>query len=282
MSESSASPLEVGQAYDQVAADYDRLLDEDLWMRRVLWDRYAGLFKPGHHVLEVGCGTGLDTLFAAGRGVHVTGIDASPEMICALRRKAAGRGLSRFIDARVEDARALSAWDAASFDGVFSAFSALNTVDLGPFAAEAARLLKLQGQLVAHMLAPSGIPKRLRLLSGPSGPDRQAGQAPFQFDKTIGGLSVRHNVWPAPELYQTFFQAHFLLRRIYGMGFLWPRKAGLRIPPGVAYRLGKLETRLGRWTPLLNRGRFLVLELEKRDQPDVNELGAVESGPAEV
>ena len=182
----------LGQAYDQVAVEYDRLVEEDLWMRRVLWDRYADLFKRGCRVLEVGCGTGFDTLFVAGRGVHVTGIDASPNMIRLLRRKLTGRGLGQFVDARMEEADALSTWDTARFDGVFSAFSSLNSVDLGPFAAATARLLQPQGQVVLHMLATSGIPKRLQLLSDPSGPGWKAGQAPFQFDKTHRRRSASH------------------------------------------------------------------------------------------
>jgi len=257
MRESAEDPIDVGRAYDEIALEYDRLVADDVWMRSVLWDRYANLFEAGSKILEVGCGTGLDTLYLAARGVHVTGIDISPEMIGALRRKAAGAGLTNLVDVRVEDAGALPEWMAESFDGAFSAFSVLNTVDLASFAAGVYRLLRPGRPLLVHMLASRGIWKRLRTPGRPR-------QQPKKLAKTIGTLNVRHDVRPAAEVYRTYFRRYFRLRRAYGMGFLWPQGMGRRISPHIAYALGRLEPRLGQRRPMMNWGRFFVLELERR------------------
>src|SRR4051812_15604630 len=56
-------------------------------------------------VLDVGCGTGENTLFFAGRGHKVTGIDFLDEPISRARSKAASRGLS--VNFLVTDALAL-------------------------------------------------------------------------------------------------------------------------------------------------------------------------------
>ncbi len=50
-----------------------------------------GGFRGG--VLDVGCGTGENALFLAGRGHPLTGIDGSPVAIGRARARAAGRGL---------------------------------------------------------------------------------------------------------------------------------------------------------------------------------------------
>ena len=44
-------------------------------------------------VLDVGCGTGENALYLAGRGMPVVGVDASPQAIERARVKAAARGL---------------------------------------------------------------------------------------------------------------------------------------------------------------------------------------------
>ena len=56
-------------------------------MRTILWERYSRLFQPGHVVLDVGCGTGIDALFLDRAGVRVVGIDASSSMIAQARAR---------------------------------------------------------------------------------------------------------------------------------------------------------------------------------------------------
>ncbi len=77
--------------------------------------------RPGERVLDVGCGTGAQTLPAAERAGSgsVAGIDASPEMIEVARKKAAKQGLE--IDFRVAPIESLPFGD-AEFDVVLSGF----------------------------------------------------------------------------------------------------------------------------------------------------------------
>lgn len=86
-----------------------------------LYDLYFGaLFQPGRkavidrmrcragqRVLEVGVGTGLSLpLYPA--GVHVTGIDVSPEMLERARSRLAREGIGDNVDLHVMDAERMS------------------------------------------------------------------------------------------------------------------------------------------------------------------------------
>jgi len=258
------SGREVGEAYDAIAADYDRLVAEDRWMRELLWAHYRRLWRAGDRVLDVACGTGLDTLFLAGRGVRMTGIDVSRGMIARLREKAERQGLAERIDARALDAAELSSLPAAGFDGLLSAFAGLNTVDLAGFAAAAARLLRPGGRAVLHLLAPAGVWSRLGRLARLDW--RLAGELGRRRERAaeISGQQIRHALLPAGETYSAFFASRFRLRRAYALGFLWPQPAGRRLPAGLARQLGRLEPRLGAHRPFLGWGRFFVLDLERR------------------
>jgi ubiquinone/menaquinone biosynthesis C-methylase UbiE len=112
-------------------------------MRNVLWKRYARLFRPGHVVLDVGCGTGIDARFLVQKGVRVLGIDASPSMIAEARAKLDFARFTELVEFRVLDIGEIGSLPAAGFDGIISAFASLSAVpDLEAFSAEAACLLR--------------------------------------------------------------------------------------------------------------------------------------------
>ena len=66
--------------------------------------------RRGERMLDLGCGDGVLTQELAAGGCEVVGVDSSPEMVCAARK--------RGIDARVMDGESLSF--ASEFDGVLS------------------------------------------------------------------------------------------------------------------------------------------------------------------
>ena len=76
--------------------------------QRVKWQRLAETLdlKPGHRVLEIGCGWGGFAMFAAREyGCHVTGITLSTEQHAYATREAARAGLSDKIEIRLQDYR---------------------------------------------------------------------------------------------------------------------------------------------------------------------------------
>jgi len=110
--ERAALKATITAAWDQGAADYDRLprhgvLHDD---ERTAWRRLVAaiLGDPAHSdvptraVLDVGTGTGTLALTAAELGHDVIGIDLSERMILAARRRSIETGLA--VDWRIGDA----------------------------------------------------------------------------------------------------------------------------------------------------------------------------------
>ena len=107
-----------------------------------------GALRPGEHVLDIGCGAGMDTLVAAqmvGAGGTVTGIDMTPAMVAKARRSVAATGLANvtIVEGSAEDLP----FESASFDVVISN----GVIDLIPdkdaVFSEIARVLRPGGRI---------------------------------------------------------------------------------------------------------------------------------------
>src|SRR5258708_10830307 len=119
------------EAFDHIGARYDvEFTNTELsrWFRRRVWERLVVLFKPGDHVIELGCGTGEDAIWLAKRGVHVIAGDGSQAMIDETARKARVEGVDSLIETRLLDFADASNWtlESQAFDGAYSNYGALN------------------------------------------------------------------------------------------------------------------------------------------------------------
>lgn len=269
----SESP--VARAYDAAAGTYDRQVAVDAWVRQLLWRHYARAFEPGQHVLDVACGTGIDSLYLAERGLRVTAVDVSPQMIVRLRAKAAAQNLEGRITAHVFDLSRLGQHDPLPFapapgapppfDGILSAFAGLNALpDLQPFATTAARLLKPRGRMILHMLNRFSLWEWLGLVARARW--RAAWRLGRQTRRTfvIGHEPVPHLLYYPLDAYRTTFAPAFDLLEAYSIGALRPPSGARRVPAPLARLLERLERRWSTSRPFLNWGRFFVLDLARR------------------
>jgi ubiquinone/menaquinone biosynthesis C-methylase UbiE len=105
--------------------------------------------RPGERVLEIGPGTGLQTLHVA-RVLGGTGrldvVDVQDAMLDCVMRRASARGITSIVPARA-DARALPFPD-ASFDAAYLVTVLGEIPDPGAAVRELRRVLKLSGRLV--------------------------------------------------------------------------------------------------------------------------------------
>lgn len=79
------------QTYDD---DFTHSLLGQLLRTRV-WEIFGQYFTGGQHILELTCGTGEDAVWLARRGVHVTATDGSVEMVKKAKAKAEAEGMLR-------------------------------------------------------------------------------------------------------------------------------------------------------------------------------------------
>ncbi len=153
MSQSTAILAAPAAAFDALAERYDDVFTNTLVgraQRASVWSEIDRRFKPGQTILEINCGTGVDALHLAERGVRVIACDASPAMIAAARSRQAETDRSARADFQVLPTEDLKRFEgAALFDGAFSNFAGLNCVeDLASARTELARLLKPGAKMI--------------------------------------------------------------------------------------------------------------------------------------
>jgi SAM-dependent methyltransferase len=144
-------------AFDSVAADYDgprgnNSLIQD--MRREMWRWLDATFPTDGHLLDLGCGTGLDAVRMAERGHRVLATDWSPRMVERTQQRAARARVSDRVRTVALGAQELGRIEGSStFDGAYSNLGPLNCLpDLTAVSRECARLLKPGGRLVLTVI----------------------------------------------------------------------------------------------------------------------------------
>ncbi|MCI4373301.1 MAG: class I SAM-dependent methyltransferase [Thermoplasmata archaeon] len=143
--------------FDSIAADYDHHILGNR-INRLLRDRSLSfmrrMFSSNGRLLEVGCGSGTETLELLADGHEILAVDISRRMLDTVVSKARTRGLEgrlRVAKLRAGELSQLLAQEGpASFDGIYSTYGALNCEpDLSPVPLAVAALLRPRGRFVA-------------------------------------------------------------------------------------------------------------------------------------
>jgi deazaflavin-dependent oxidoreductase (nitroreductase family) len=125
---------ELEAAFDGVAEHYDDHImgnPMNLWLRNRSVHHLLKVFGRGDRVLEVGCGTGTETLSLAKAGIRVVAVDISSKMLEVLDRKAKDAGLTDMVTTvhtRPDRMKArLQEMALGELDGAYSTYGAVNT-----------------------------------------------------------------------------------------------------------------------------------------------------------
>jgi SAM-dependent methyltransferase len=262
-------------AFDRLAAEYDALAAGEIFhlLRRRTHAAFTRRFATGTRVLEIGCGTGLDTQFLASRGVRVVACDPSEEMVSRSLARLAHEGLedkatvvpcglqemSVFLDGLAEP---------AGFDGIVSNFGALNCVEhLAPLAALARRYLRAGGVVMLGVMGRTCAVESLYLTatgrSGPGGRRRGAGAVSVP----VAGIDVPTFYHRISDL-RAALAPDLRLETIEGIGvavpppYLEPRWRTL--PKSVRVLVAHVDALLAPWPPFNRLGDHVLLHFVKR------------------
>lgn len=216
--------------FDGIAERYDSIFTESpigRAQRSSVWEELASAFRPGSHVLEIGCGTGVDACFLAERGVSVTACDRSREMVRMTEmriRNCSSRFQNAFVSPRVMAAEQIETLAREHrFDGCFSNFGVLNCVpDLRKLAEDLATVLKPRARVVLCLMGPCCAWEMVWFLM-----HRQLRRAFRRLTSLpiearvdeCGVISVRY---PTVQEMKRIFEPHFILKGVKGVGLLVP------------------------------------------------------------
>jgi SAM-dependent methyltransferase len=256
---------EPAHAFAQAAASYDADFGVNpvgLLFRHVFQQRLRAAFPAGGRLLDVGCGTGDDALFLASLGFEVTGLDPAAGMVALARAKAAARGLqdrAAFVAAPAEDVSG-GLFEAASFDGVYSDFGALNCLDLAALGRGLARVTRPGSAVILSLLGPRPLPATLRrALLG-------LGQARGASAPRIAGQPVSVRYPDRREVARSLGPA-FAWERSFALGVLVPGPEHADVMarnPQLFGVLAAAESLVRSWPLLRGLGDHLVLEGRRR------------------
>ncbi len=106
------------------------------WMRVITRNSVLSLIKKKASILELNCGTGIDSIYFAQQGFHITATDIAPGMLDKLSEKIKWESpnkenihLRECIDIQQCSFNNLQQFQGRSFDHIFSNFGGLNCTD---------------------------------------------------------------------------------------------------------------------------------------------------------
>jgi SAM-dependent methyltransferase len=261
--------LDTQRAFDSVAADYDGPRGNNALiqrMRQTLWDTVVGELGRGSHLLDIGCGTGIDASEFARRGYEVMATDWSPSMVARTSARAGDPSLGGRLTARHLGVQELGRLDGAfdgSFDGIYSNFGPLNCApDLHDVAAQCARLLRPGGVMVFSVMGRicpwEAAHYALR------GRFRRAAVRGARGATAVG--MNRHTIWTKYYLPREFYRPfadHFRLAGYSALSLFMPPPYMVERyerRPAWYERLGRIDDRFGKLPLLRDMGdHFLIV-----------------------
>ena len=242
-------------------------------MRRVIRAELAARLNPGRAVLDVGCGSGADTLWLLQQGFTVVAVDPSAAMLDVTRQAAEDRGLAgRLTTVQAGAAQLLRAWpkQAPALGGAVSSLGPLNAEADLPAAAEAlARLLPAGAPAVISPMAAL-CPWEIAAFMAKGQPRRalaRLGAGPVAAPVSENAAGVTIDTWYRwSGAFEAVFAPHFHLAFKRGLGLFLPPPylRFTRTSPRLLSALDTADAALAHRWPFSHLGDHTLYVFERR------------------
>jgi ubiquinone/menaquinone biosynthesis C-methylase UbiE len=219
--------IPVSAPFDAIAATYDETFSNSSIgrvQRDLVWLEADRAFRSGQRVLEINCGTGIDALHFASRGIRVHACDSAAAMIDVARQRLDASKFPEAVDLRCLGIEQLRMLDAdRPYDGIFSNFAGLNCLhDLNSVVRDMARLVTPGGKVVLCLFGRICVWEILfYALRG----DFPKGFRRFRRDGAVAVLAPGSQVvvhYPSLRQLRRMFSRYFRLERWRGVGISVP------------------------------------------------------------
>jgi ubiquinone/menaquinone biosynthesis C-methylase UbiE len=256
---------QVQDAFSRQSPAFDTLDGEPMiqWVRWRVRDTVMRWFKPSDRLLEINCGTGIDSLWFAQNGLRVTATDNSPGMLAELVRKRdqAPRPKVNVVNCSFLE---LDQLDMPDVNAVFSNFGGINcTAELANVLHGMDRKL-LPGGICALVIMPRFSPWEIA--------EALRGNVRFAFRRfkkggaiaQVEGVSFQCWYHDVKDVLRILPQYEVLDGQALSF-FVPPPHLGpwAARHPRLVKLLERVETRTSRWPFIRSRGDHYVLVLRK-------------------
>jgi SAM-dependent methyltransferase len=236
--------------------------------RKGVWHELERAFKPGQHILELNCGTGIDAVFLARKGIRILACDIAPRMIELARELAAESQSATPPDFRILATENLATLrNEGPFDGAFSNFSGLNCVDnLSQVAIDLEALLKPRARLLICMMGRFVPWEIMGFLA--QGKPRQALMSLVNEQTPYGSNNDLRVQRPNKAMITRQMAPAFRLVGWKGIGLTVPPSYSERWAhhfPRLIDRLAAIDHHIGHLPLFRNMGDCVLLEFERRE-----------------
>jgi SAM-dependent methyltransferase len=263
------------QEFDSIAEDYDSHIfgnPINRYLRQRSVALLRSLFPVRSRLLEIGCGSGTETLELLREGREIVAVDISPRMVEIVKEKVRREGLSEAFQTRVCAARDLSRLvpelGPGSFEGAYSTYGALNCEPhLRPVGRAVADLLPAGRAFVA------GVYNKWCLFEGFTYP--LVGRIAKPFSRLMSPIPVGHSrfcidtyAWSLHE-FSRAIGPEFSVESVEGAVIVLPPSDLARyrtvLGPGPG-RWERADTWLGRRWPFNRLGDHYLVTLRRRGE----------------